>query len=104
MPRPPETVLIWTAAARADLIRLRRFIDQHNPEAAQRAAQAIRDGVKLLATYPAAGKRLEERQDRELVIPFGQRGYVLRYQIDGQTVVVLRVWHSLEDRDTSKDQ
>lgn len=104
MSRTSEIVLIWTAAARADLIRLRRFIDPHNPEAARRAAQAIRDGAKLLAAYPAAGKRLEERPDRELVIPFGQRGYVLRYQVDGQTVVILRVWHSLEDRGPSTEQ
>lgn len=36
MPESRTTALIWTAAARADLIRLRSFIEPHNPEAARR--------------------------------------------------------------------
>lgn len=97
-----STVLIWTPAARADLIRLRGFIEPHNPEAARRAAEAIKEGAKLLLAYPAIGKRVEGRQDRELLIPFGQRGYVLRYRLDDQTVFILRVWHSLEKREESQ--
>ena len=99
MPRAPATALVWTTAARADLIRLRRFIDPHNPAAARRAAEAIAEGAKLLIEHPAIGKRVEGRDDRGLSIPFGQRGYVLRYRQDGQTVAVLRVWHSLEKRE-----
>ena len=99
MPRVTTTTLIWTAAARADLIRLRSFIAPHNPTAARRAAETITEGAKLLIEHPAIGKRVEERDDRELSIPFGQRGYVLRYRQDGQTVAVLRVWHSLEKRE-----
>jgi len=81
------------------LIRLRCFIDPHNPVAARRAAETITEGAKLLTEHPAIGKRVEGRDDRELSIPFGQRGYVMRYRQDGQTVVVLRVWHSLENRE-----
>ena len=102
MPRAPATALVWTAAARADLIRLRRFIDPHNPAAARRAAEAIAEGAKLLIEHPAIGKRVEGRDDRELSIPFGQRGYVLRYRQDGQIVVVLRVWHGLEQREAPR--
>lgn len=101
MPGTPTTALVWTAAARADLIRLRRFVDPHNPEAARRAAETIKEGAKLLVAHPAIGKRVEERQDRELLVPFGQRGYVLRYRLEDQTVFVLRVWHSLEKREES---
>ena len=99
MPRATTTALIWTAAARADLIRLRSFIDPHNPEAARRAAETLQKGAKLLIAHPAIGKRVEGRQDRELFIPFGQRGYVLRYRQENQTVFVLRVWHGLEKRE-----
>ncbi|MCX7098967.1 MAG: type II toxin-antitoxin system RelE/ParE family toxin [Methylococcales bacterium] len=35
---------------------------------------------------------------RELFLPFGASSYVLRYLIDGQTVVIVRVWHGLENR------
>jgi len=49
-------------------------------------------------THPGIGKRLEGRDDRELFVPFGQRGYVIRYQLDADDIVILRIWHSLEDR------
>lgn len=97
-----STILIWTPAVRADLIRLRGFIDPHNPEAARRAAEAIKEGAKLLIAHPAIGKRVAERQDRELLIPFGHRGYVLRYRLEDQTVFVLRIWHSLEKREETQ--
>ncbi len=99
MPESRTTALIWTAAARADLIRLRSFIEPHNPEAARRSADNIKEAVKLLTAHPAIGKRVEERQDRELFIPFGQRGYVMRYRLEDKAIVVLRVWHGLEARD-----
>lgn len=35
---------------------------------------------------------------RELFLPFGKAGYVLRYMIDNQTVVIIRAWHSREHR------
>lgn len=98
----PSTVLIWTPAARIDLIRLRSFIDPHNPEAARRAAETIKEGSKLLIAHPAIGKRVEERQDRELLVQFGQRGYILRYRFEDRTVFILRVWHSLEKREESQ--
>ncbi len=101
MPEPP-TVLIWTPAARADLIRLRSFIDPHHPQAARRAAEAIKEGAKLLIAHPAIGKRVEERRDRELLIPFGNCGYVLRYRLEDQVVFILRVWHGLEKREGSQ--
>lgn len=41
----------------------------------------------------------DETGRRELVVPFGVRSYVLRYIIDNDgNVVILRVWHSREDR------
>jgi len=78
MPRSRTLALIWSTAARADLIRLREFIEPHNPEAARSAAQALKKATGLLVRHPGIGKRLEGRQDRELVVPFGQRGYIIR--------------------------
>ncbi|HUL12708.1 MAG TPA: type II toxin-antitoxin system RelE/ParE family toxin [Methylococcaceae bacterium] len=54
--------------------------------------------AQLLITHPGIGKRLEGRQDRELFVPFGQRGYVMRYRLDGDDIVILKIWHALEDR------
>lgn len=98
MPRNQMLTLVWSAAARADLIRLRQFIHPHNPDAARRAAQTIKKGTALLLEHSVIGTRIEDREDRELFIPFGQRGYILRYRLHENTIVVLRLWHAREDR------
>jgi hypothetical protein len=52
----------------------------------------------LLVTHPDIGPRLEGRDDRELFIHFGQRGNVMRYRLNGDDIVILRIWHALEER------
>lgn len=90
--------IIWTSTALADLQRLRSFIAQHNPHAARRAAQTIKQAAIRLLDHPELGKLLDGREDRELFIPFGQRGYVLRYRLHCKAIVILKLWHGLEDR------
>jgi len=99
MPRNQKLKLIWTVTARADLIRLRQFIEPHNPDAARRVANAIKKATVLLLEHPAIGARIEEREDRELLIPFGQRGYILRYRLHDGAIVILRLWHVRETRE-----
>lgn len=101
MPRAGALKLRWSAAARVDMVRLREFIEPHNPDAARRAAKALKKATNLLLEYPAIGTRIEDRQDRELFIPFGQRGYIMRYRLHEETIVILRVWHGREGRDAS---
>ncbi len=36
---------------------------------------------------------------RELFIPFGPGAYVLRYIFDQDIVVIIRAWHSRENRE-----
>lgn len=91
-------MLRWTATALADLVRLRQFIEPHNPESARNAAKALKKGAALLVDHPGLGRRLEGRPDRELDIPFGKRSYVMRYRLDGDDIVILKIWHSREER------
>jgi len=95
--------LIWSTAARADLIRLRQFIEPYNPEAARNAAQTLKNAANLILQHSGIGKRLEGRQDRELFIPFGRRGYIIRYRIEENAIIVQKIWHGLEDRTRSSD-
>ncbi|MGH7815032.1 MAG: type II toxin-antitoxin system RelE/ParE family toxin [Candidatus Binataceae bacterium] len=98
---PPRGRLIWLPEAVADLQRLRRFIQPKNPDAARRAALQILAGVKILEQHPEAGKPVEDPPGfRDLFIPFGARGYVLRYRLEEPAggVVIVRVWHGLEQR------
>lgn len=94
-----RTALIWSPAAQRDIKRLHDFIKSENPEAAKRSIQAIRKSALSLVNFPALGKRLEGRQDREVFVPFGKRGYVIRYRLDGVIPVILRIWHSLESKE-----
>ena len=89
----------WLPAAKADLQRLYDFISPHNEDAAARAVQAIVGGVDQLADFPEAGRLWEPDVDfRELVVPFGARAYIVRYRIFDSRVIIVRVWHGLEDR------
>jgi plasmid stabilization system protein ParE len=94
-----RTALIWSPAARNDIIRLYEFLKSENPEAAKRAIKSIKHSANSLVNFPALGKRLEGRQDREVFVPFGKRGYVIRYRLDGVIPVILRIWHSLESKE-----
>lgn len=91
--------LVWLPAARDDFRRLFDFLVEKDPAAAERAARAIRLGAKRLAAAPRLGRRMDdETERRELFVPFGVGAYVLRYRIRSETLVVIRVWHSREDR------
>lgn len=90
--------LIWSPAALRDVQRLYRFLAQRNPEAAKRAAKAIRTGVRILENQPEAGRPVDDMEPgyREWLIDFGDSGYVALYRQDGQTAVLLAVRHQRE--------
>ena len=97
MPDKPE--LIWEPGAVNDLARLREFIEPHNPRAAANAARRIIDAANLLLDSPYLGHPIEEMPEfNQLFIPFGKRGYMLRYRVEGQKIIILRIWHARENR------
>ena len=94
--------LSWLPEALNDLIRLREFIHVHNPAAAGRAANRIRETVGKLPDNPLIGKSVDDINDstlRELFIPFGQGGYWLRYLAREENIIIVRIWHGRENRD-----
>jgi plasmid stabilization system protein ParE len=94
-----STALIWSEAARNDIARLYEFLKNENPNAAKLAIKSIKHGANSLADFPALGKRLEGRNDREIFVPFGKRGYIIRYRLDGITPIILRIWHGFENKE-----
>jgi len=90
--------VIFAPAAIRDLQRLRDFLRPKSPEAAQRAAQAIRQGVTILGTHPRLGRTTEDLPEafREWLIDFGDSGYVVRYRIDSDAVIILAIRHQKE--------
>ena len=90
----------WRSRAIADIERLYTFLRAKDAAAAQKMAYALSHGASLLETSPRIGRPIADTTNRrELLIPFGAGAYVIRYIIsDGGTVIVIRVWHSREDR------
>jgi plasmid stabilization system protein ParE len=91
--------LRWLSEALSDMVRLHRFLHEASPDAARRAAATILAGADQLQEHPHIGRPMEDGR-REWFIPFGVGAYVLRYRLDtDETPVVIRVWHSREDRE-----
>ena len=72
--------VIVTQGAAEGLERCRRFLAVKAPEAARRAGQAIEQQFLLLERAPDIGRPFPEMPElRELVITFGDSGYVALY-------------------------
>jgi len=90
----------WLPEALADVERLNAFLHEKSPDAAARAAKAIMDGAGFLQSIPDIGRPMDDDTGRrEWVVSFGAGAFVLRYMRDrNDTVVIIRVWHSKENR------
>jgi plasmid stabilization system protein ParE len=91
--------VILTAGAVRGLERCRGFLADKNPAAARRAGEAISRQFRRLETAPEIGRPLPEQPElRELIIGFGDSGYVAlyRYAPEADTVYVLAVRHQKE--------
>lgn len=87
-----------TRRAFADLGRLHRWLADKNPDAAERASAAIENGLAQLGQYPLMGPESDQSRGRELAIDFGRDGYLVRYRVVGQRVIVTRIFHGRERR------
>lgn len=74
----------------ADLESIRRYIGNFNPYAARGMAAQIIEAANSLATFPYRGRQVAGTQLRESTIV---RPYIIRYRIDPDRVVILRVRH-----------
>jgi plasmid stabilization system protein ParE len=90
--------LVWSPPALLDVQRLYRFLAPKNLDAAKRAVNAIRQGVKVLGQQAAIGRPIENmsHEFREWIIDFGDSGYVARYRLDPNSVTILAVRHQKE--------
>lgn len=91
--------VVVTEGAAEGLERCRRFLATKALGAARRAGQAIEQQFLLLETAPDIGQRLPEMQElRELVIAFGDSGYVAlyRHEPNDDAVYLLAFRHQKE--------
>ena len=77
----------------------RLFLAEKNPQAAKRAGLAIEHQFALLETEPEMGRPVDNLPElRELIIPFGDSGYVALYRhaVNTDSVYVLAFRHQKE--------
>lgn len=82
----------WLRTALRNLDAEAAFIAEDDPAAARLVVQRLLRAVAMLAAQPDLGRPGRVPHTRELVVP-GTR-YVAPYRVRGETVEVLRVFHT----------
>lgn len=89
--------LQWTSKAVSDLVRLHEFLAAVNKPAAARVVQSLTAATASLAANPRIGEKLQEFEPGEVRWILVGR-YEIRYQIVESAIVILRLWHTREQR------
>jgi len=89
--------VIHSARALSHLERAFGLLASENPDATIAAATAIRSAVGTLAAHPLLGRRVHG-DVRELLISYGQTGYIALYRfvVPQDEVRVLAIRHQRE--------
>lgn len=90
----------YTKGAKEDLVRLYGFLVDLDLAAARNALEAIEKGIQFLQVFPFTCRKATPENPllREMIIPFGSKGYVVLFEIESnETVTILAVRHQLEE-------
>jgi addiction module RelE/StbE family toxin len=80
--------VVWTEPALADLHKIRRYISEFNPHAAQDMASRIVEAGNGLSSFPYRGRAVTRSKLREITIA---HPYIIRYRVERERVLILRV-------------
>jgi len=87
----------WSPEARDDVDRLVDFVAAYDPVRADDIERELTEAPKRLLEFRRRGPRLSEFDPRE-VREFRVASYLLRYELVGADIFVLRFFHAREDR------
>ena len=79
-----------------DLIRLRKFIEVKNPDAAARIASELLVGIDNLKSFPRMGLPVSHAPDPDVIRDLFVSKYIVRYLLRSEDFFILRVWHEKE--------
>jgi plasmid stabilization system protein ParE len=94
--------LILAESAKDDLERLHAFASDIDPDMAERALKTIKSALQVLTRHPHTCRKIHNSDLsntvlRELVIKFGNTGYLALFEIvDEAVALVLAVRHQRE--------
>ena len=84
--------IVWTDEAVGHLEAIVSYIAAFNPAAAQRLGQRLVALADSLAEFSERGRDVGGGRREMTIVP----PYVLRYRIDGQRVIILRIRHGAQ--------
>ena len=90
--------IVWTEPARFDLRRLKVWTERNSlPEKAKNEGQRLKQAIETLQYNPRLGTRQPmpdtgNEELRELVV----KPYIIRYVLEDERIVLIRMWHSRE--------
>jgi toxin ParE1/3/4 len=82
----------WLRTALRNLDEEAADVAADDPAAARRVVERVLNAVEDLATHPDLGRPGRVPGTRELVVPRAR--YIVPYRVRGETVEVLRVFHT----------
>jgi addiction module RelE/StbE family toxin len=83
--------VIWTRTAARGIERAYDYLVDFNPRAAVQVMEGLREAGNSLVHFSHRGRRVPGTEMRELVTSYP---YIIRYEIIGDAVVILRVRHT----------
>jgi plasmid stabilization system protein ParE len=88
----------WSARAKRALRGRVAFLQRKNPRAAGEIGPVVQAASDRLAEFPNIGRLYQGHPGplRELVVPFGNEGYVLQYVVRNDLVLITNVKHQRE--------
>jgi len=81
--------VVWTVSALADVRSIRDYLKDFNPNAARSLAERLAAAGMSLAAFPYRGRPVQDNL-RELTVI---HPYIIRYEIAGERVIILRIRH-----------
>lgn len=87
----------WSREARKDVDRLADFRAGYDPDQANELERELSQSPKNLLHFSRRGSRLSDFDPRK-VREFRVGPYVMRYELVGEDILVLRFFHARENR------
>ena len=94
--------IVWLPRAIGDLQDIRAYIAGHDPKAAQRVAQRIRQTVHHLKAHPQLGRPADIENIRLMSVP--TLPYCIPYRVNDGYIEILRVFHTSQNRPESWEE
>ena len=82
--------VVWTVTALRGIVRANDYLSDFNPFAATHVARTLREVGDSLVNFPYRGRPVPGTTMREALTAYP---YIIRYRIDGDRVLILRIRH-----------